>query len=91
MLQAEQAKANMNSVIAPLFKDCKAHLRTSIIQVGTGGSENVGAAICKEATSTQAAMIIMTSENKNMVSRFFLGSVADYVVHHSEVPVTVVH
>jgi len=49
-----------------------------------------GEAICQTAKDKNAHMILMGSRGINAVRRTFLGSVSDYVLHHSHVPVTVV-
>lgn len=89
--QVEQSKQFMENVVCAMFKGSQASVKTQVIQIGTGGSENIGTAICHQAEVLDAAFIIMASRSKSVVARFFLGSVAEYVVRHSLLPVTVVH
>lgn len=48
-----------------------------------------GEIIIQLANEAQASNIIIGSRGHGKVRRTLLGSVSDYVVHHSEVPVTV--
>ena len=52
------------------------------------GSE-AGAAICKEAKSKHASLVVVGSRGAGVVRRTILGSVSSYVVHHAHVPVLV--
>lgn len=49
-----------------------------------------GEAICAAAKKENASMIVMGSRGLNAIRRTFVGSVSDYVLHHTHVPVTVV-
>lgn len=89
--EVAESKKNMQIVIAPMFNGCKARVATAIVEISSDSSGEIGEAIIKQATSLQAAMIIMTSHSKNAVKKFFIGSVTDYVVHHSKMPVVVLH
>ncbi|DBA83007.1 hypothetical protein WJX77_006830 [Trebouxia sp. C0004] len=86
-----ESKKNMKTVIAPIFNGCKAPVTTAVVEISSDSSREIGEALIKHATSLQAVMIIMTSHSKNAVKRFFVGSVTDYVVHHSKMPVVVLH
>jgi len=88
--QVEKAKAYMNTVIYPMFKSSKAKVKTQVVQIGTGGSENIGEAICHEADVTDTTMIVMASRSRTSMAKWFLGSVAEYVIRHSKVAVSVV-
>ena len=46
--------------------------------------------ICKLAEDENAQFIIMGSRGVGTLRRTFLGSVSDYIVHHSHIPVAVV-
>ncbi|XP_062579748.1 universal stress protein Sll1388-like isoform X1 [Saccostrea cucullata] len=50
---------------------------------------DVGHEIVKRAKDIDASLIITGSRGLGVVRRTVLGSVSDYVVHHSEVPVVV--
>ncbi|KAG2499538.1 hypothetical protein HYH03_002484 [Edaphochlamys debaryana] len=53
-------------------------------------TNSVGHVICMKAEELRAAAILMGSHNKGPVAEFFLGSVSQYVSHHSKVPVVIV-
>ena len=55
--------------------------------VGTG---KPGEAIIEAAHSEGANLIVMGSRGLNALRRTFVGSVSDYVLHHSDIPVTIV-
>ncbi|DBA86236.1 hypothetical protein WJX77_002543 [Trebouxia sp. C0004] len=86
-----ESENNMQIVIAPIFDGCKAHVTTAVVEISSDSSGEIGEALIKHANSLQAVMIIMTSHSKNSVKKFFIGSVTDYVVHHSKMPVVVLH
>ena len=46
--------------------------------------------LVRKASELKACAIIMGSRGLGAFKRTFLGSVSDYVVHHSEVPVIIV-
>ncbi|BFZ10435.1 hypothetical protein BsWGS_13474 [Bradybaena similaris] len=48
-----------------------------------------GEGILKAAEDEHACMIILGSRGKGLLRRTFMGSVSDYVIHHSHVPVFV--
>jgi len=54
------------------------------------GSGKPGEAIVELAKQHKPQMIIMGSRGLNAVRRTFVGSVSDYVIHHSHIPVLVV-
>ena len=49
----------------------------------------VGEAICEAAKEENATMIIVGTRGMGKVRRTFLGSVSDYCLHHSNIPVLV--
>lgn len=49
-----------------------------------------GELICKNSVEENAALIVLGCRGQSAVRRTFLGSVSDYVVHHSHVPVCIV-
>ena len=49
-----------------------------------------GEAIVAAADSENADLIVVGSHGRSGVSRFFIGSVSDYVVRHAHCPVMVV-
>merc|ERR1711973_291962 len=52
--------------------------------------ENPGPKIIEKAVEKKASLIVMGSRGLNALRRTFLGSVSDYVLHHSNIPVCVV-
>nr|XP_034307782.1 universal stress protein in QAH/OAS sulfhydrylase 3'region-like [Crassostrea gigas] len=52
-------------------------------------AEKPGEGILKAATDLNADMIVMGSRGLGTVRRTILGSVSDYILHHSPVPVIV--
>lgn len=59
----------------------------SIRTEGSGGKP--GEAICRLAEEEKATMIVMGTRGLGKVRRTIMGSVSDYVVHHSHCPVIV--
>ncbi|KAJ7386700.1 hypothetical protein OS493_006711 [Desmophyllum pertusum] len=53
-------------------------------------SNRPGEVICKLAADEKAQFIIMGSRGVGTLRRTFLGSVSDYCVHHTHIPVVVV-
>lgn len=53
-------------------------------------AEKIGDAIVKQAEAIGAHLIIMGTRGLGAVRRTFLGSVSDYVIHESSIPVTIV-
>jgi len=49
-----------------------------------------GHLICETAKDEKAASIIVGQRGLGMISRMLLGSTSNYVVHHTNIPVTVV-
>lgn len=50
-----------------------------------------GEAICEEAGRVGADLIVMATHGRGALGRMWLGSVADYVVRHTNLPVLLVH
>uniref|UniRef100_A0A6B2G6Z6 Universal stress protein Slr1101 (Trinotate prediction) n=1 Tax=Myxobolus squamalis TaxID=59785 RepID=A0A6B2G6Z6_MYXSQ len=51
---------------------------------------NIGQTICSIASELKPSMIIVGSRGLGAVSRFLLGSVSDYVLHHAESTICIV-
>ena len=51
---------------------------------------NAGETVVKASERWNASQIVMGTRGLGIVRRTFLGSVSDYVIHHSKIPVTVV-
>ena len=52
--------------------------------------DSIGADIIKVSKSVHAKFIVIGSRGLSKVRRTILGSVSEYVVHHSHIPVIVV-
>lgn len=50
---------------------------------------NAGQHLCQMAKKEKADMIVMGTRGLGTVRRTVLGSVSDYVLHHSTVPVSI--
>lgn len=57
----------------------------------TQDNGNPGSAICKQAKTWGADLIIVGSHGRKGLSEMLLGSVSNYVVHHAPCSVMVVH
>ena len=53
------------------------------------GQGKPGEVICKIAEEEKAVLIITGTRGLGKVRRTLLGSVSDYIIHHSKVPVLV--
>lgn len=64
---------------------------------GDGGAEvhylygTASTGICEEAARLGVDLVVMATHGRGAAGRFWLGSVADYVVRHMSVPVLLVH
>ena len=52
--------------------------------------KNAGEGILHFAKKENANLILMGTRGLDAIRRTFVGSVSDYVIHHSAIPVTVV-
>ena len=50
-----------------------------------------GPAICEEASRLDADLVVMATHGRGAFKRFWLGSVADYLIRHLTTPVLLVH
>lgn len=55
-----------------------------LVEIGLPGS-----AICQYAKNLEVDMIIMGNSGKGAVSSFVMGSVSQYVIHHTKIPVLI--
>lgn len=53
-------------------------------------SNKPGEAICKSAKEHNVDLLVMGTRGLGTIRRTILGSVSDYVLHHSERPVSVI-
>ncbi|XP_060084399.1 universal stress protein YxiE-like [Ylistrum balloti] len=52
---------------------------------------HVGDSICKFAEENGASMIVMGTRGQGKLRRTMLGSVSDFIVHHSKIPCVIIH
>lgn len=80
-----EAAKNVEELFVGKLIEHKARYEAHVIPGG-----EVGAAICKCCEENKADIIVMGSRGLNALRRTFLGSVSDYVIHHTNVAVTIV-
>jgi nucleotide-binding universal stress UspA family protein len=74
-----------------------AELLAELGPVGDGPAEvhyvygTAGTSICEEAARLAVDLVVMATHGRGAAGRFWLGSVADYVVRHMTAPVLLVH
>lgn len=54
-------------------------------------SGQVGSTVIEASNMLDANLIVMGSRGLGPIKRTFLGSVSDYVIHHSAIPVIIIH
>jgi nucleotide-binding universal stress UspA family protein len=52
--------------------------------------QHIGELICRKASELGAAAVVMSSHNKGRLKELFLGSVTNFCLHHSPVPLVMV-
>ena len=52
-------------------------------------NKNAGQGIIAAADNEKAAMIVVGTRGLDVVRRTLLGSVSDYIIHHSKMPVVI--
>ncbi|GAB4823693.1 hypothetical protein N2152v2_010739 [Parachlorella kessleri] len=58
---------------------------------GAEDKDVIGSAICAKAQELQASVLVIASHAKSGLSEWLLGSVANYLTHHCQAPVLVLH
>ncbi|XP_033745968.1 universal stress protein PHOS32-like [Pecten maximus] len=88
----EQVQAESNKVEV-MLADFVEQLRAKRIhgEAAHIPEKNVGAGICEFAEKHNASMICMGTRGLGTMRRTVLGSVSDFVVHHSRCPCIIVH
>ena len=64
-------------------------VKTTIIYVPDTTPHAIGKALCKYAKNNSAEALVMERTSKNVLSEFFLGSVASYCTAHCPVPLVI--
>jgi nucleotide-binding universal stress UspA family protein len=62
-----------------------------LVELSDGSTEGLGEAIINRAKEWEASAIALGSHSRGGLGEFFLGSIANYVDHHSPIPVIVIH
>lgn len=62
-----------------------------LLEMTDGGVQNVGHALLKRAEDVDAAAIVVGSHGRGGIGELLLGSVAQWLGHHSERPVVILH
>ena len=84
----ERSKKEGLDIVDKFEKKLQANNIEGSVQFELSGKP--GEYLMEEADKLNASMIVMGTRGYGMVRRTILGSVSNYVVHHSKVPVTVV-
>lgn len=88
----ESCQNLMNERYVPYLKEHGIDYKLEIIvELSDGSTEGLGEAIINRAKEWDASAIAIGSHSRGGVAEFFLGSVANYVDHHSPFPVIVIH
>ena len=85
--QIEEEIARSRNIVERYDKICEEMKVTKETLLGNG---KAGEVIIEISQKHHPSFIIMGSRGLNAVRRTFIGSVSDYVIHHSNVPVLVV-
>ncbi|EDO44746.1 predicted protein [Nematostella vectensis] len=83
----DECIVNAKKLIEEYNKKCKEQGMTCRLFKGSG---QPGETICQLAKDLSAKHVVMGSRGCGTIRRTLLGSVSDYCVHHSSVPVTVI-
>ena len=83
MTEHNKRRADLENNYTMLCKNYK--IKFKIYAEST--SQKPGPAILKKAEEVGASMIVMGSRGLGLLRRTMLGSVSDYVLHHSKIPV----
>jgi nucleotide-binding universal stress UspA family protein len=77
----EKAKATLESILKP------EHLETSMVQQN---GQRIAQVILKFAREHGSSLIVLGTHGRSGIDRLLLGSIADGVIHHADVPVLLV-
>ena len=59
--------------------------KTTVVYTPNNTTHAIGKALCRYAKEHKAELLVMERTSKNLLSNFFLGSVASYCASHSPV------
>ena len=88
-----------NQVIEETEKETEAYLKTEVAKLVKEGAKvtsimregPIPEMILKVADEVHADVIAMSTHGRSGIQRWLMGSVADRVVHHSPIPVMLIH
>lgn len=87
-----EAGENMEKLGNTLLDTLKKELEASGIKVRTILTKGpVGPAIIDKCTSEGCDLVIMGSRGKNSFNKLLIGSTSNYVIHHCQCPVLLIH
>lgn len=95
LLQAVEHQKFLVDKILPRFESLTKSsgklqpVKTTIIYVPDTTPHGIGKAICKFAKNVSAEALVMERTSRNVLSEFFLGSVASYCASHCPVPLVI--
>ena len=95
LLQAVEHQKFLVEKILPRFESLTTSsgklqpVKTTIIYVPDTTPHGIGKAICKFAKNVSAEALVMERTSRNVLSEFFLGSVASYCATHCPVPLII--
>lgn len=84
----ENLISNGNYLINEIKEEILQHNLTVSTALAKG---DPGQAIVEIASTEECDLIIMSGKNPTIFERFFVGSVSDYVLHNTAIPVLLVH
>lgn len=88
--KAKIAEDALRERLTPICETAGVPYELEVVKTG-GDAESIGEVICARAVEVGARIVILCAHDKGKAVRFFVGSVTDYCVRHSSVPVVVVH
>ena len=74
--------------LLPILDQRKIPYKLNIIAYEMNNT-SIGEVVCEKASILDADVIVMASHRKGRIQEFFVGSVTNYALHHSKVPLIV--
>lgn len=89
-MQEAASKDFLERVFVPKASSAGAKVTASMLQSESDGSTSIGQAICQYVHQAKPDALILMKQNKNAVTRFFIGSVTRYCATECDIPVVIV-
>ena len=89
-LQETASKDFLQRVFVPKASSAGAKVTASMLHSESDGSTSIGQAICQYVHQAKPDALILMKQNKNAVTRFFIGSVTRYCATECDIPVVIV-